>query len=99
MISLLITLLTIELAYANSNIKDLFTLIPWDKQLHFTWGFVLTVTLIALTGSFPIGILAVISLELAKEYLIDDFPDIEDFMYTFSGILFGSLIADMLIQR
>lgn len=98
-VSFLIVILVIEPVYANSNIKELFTVVPWDKQLHFTWGFVLTVTLIAITSSFPIGIFTVVLLGLSKEYLIDDFPDIEDFIYTFFGITFGCLAANILIEK
>ena len=99
LIPFLIILLLVEPVYANSNIKGLFTAVPWDKQLHFTWGFVLVVTLVALTGSFTTGIFTVILLGLTKEYLIDDFPDMEDFIYTFCGTLLGCLITSTLIQR
>lgn len=94
----LIFIIAIEPIYANTNIKRLFTAIPWDKQLHFTWGFVLTATITALTGSFIAGVTAVILLELSKEYLIDDFPDCEDIAYTAIGILLGYLISNMLID-
>lgn len=99
LITLLISALVIDPVYANSDIKKLSTVIPYDKQLHFTWGFVLTVTLIAITNSFSIGIFTVILLELYKEYFIDDFPDIEDFIYTFFGVIFGCSIADILVRR
>lgn len=94
----LIFIITIEPIYANTNIKRLFTVIPWDKQLHFTWGFVLTATITALTGSFIVGVTAVILLELSKEYLVDDFPDCEDITYTIIGILLGYLISNILID-
>ncbi|MGC8971568.1 MAG: hypothetical protein ACP5K2_05135 [bacterium] len=94
----LIFLLAIEPAYANTKIKKLFTIIPQDKQLHFTWGFVLTTTITALTGSFIIGMTIVILLEFSKEYLIDDFPDWEDITYTVIGSLFGYLISSTLIN-
>lgn len=97
-ISLLILVIAIESAYANTDIKRLFTAIPWDKQLHFTWGFVLTVTITAITGSFIAGITIVILLELSKECLIDDSPDYEDIAYTVIGILFGYLVSSMLID-
>ncbi|MBC7319737.1 hypothetical protein H5T89_03740 [bacterium] len=94
----LILILFINSAYANSDIKRLFTAIPWDKQLHFTWGFVLTATITALTGSLLVGISVAILLEVIKEYLIDDFPDREDIIYTVTGVLFGYLISDMLVD-
>lgn len=98
LIIFLIFIMFFDSVYANSDIKKLFTAVPWDKQLHFTWGFVLTTTITALTGSFIVGISVTLLLEFVKEYLIDDFPDYEDIIYTVIGILFGYLVSDMLIK-
>jgi hypothetical protein len=97
-ISMLIFIIAVEPAYANSDIKKLFTAIPWDKQLHFTWGFLLTTTITALTGSLLIGFTLVILLELTKEYIIDDYPDCEDITYTEAGSILGCLISDILMN-
>lgn len=94
----LILILFINSAYASSNIRGLFTAIPWDKQLHFTWGFVLTATITALTGSLLVSALVVILLEVIKEYLVDDSPDCEDVIYTVTGVFFGCLVSNMLID-
>ncbi len=98
LIAILISILSVNSVYANSDIKKLFTAVPWDKQLHFTWGFLLTATLTALTGSFMVAVSLTIMLELIKEYLMDDFPDCEDIIYTVTGVLFGYLISNMLIN-
>ncbi|MCX7795234.1 MAG: hypothetical protein N2380_01745 [bacterium] len=97
-IVILISILSFNTVYAKSDMKKLFTAIPWDKQLHFTWGFVLTATITAITGSFVIGISLALLLEIVKEYIIDDFPDCEDIIYTVTGVLFGYLISNILMN-
>ncbi len=97
-IPILIFIIAVKPAYANSDIKKLFTAIPWDKQLHLTWGFLLTTTITALTGSLLIGFTLVILLELTKEYIIDDHPDCEDIVYTVAGSILGCLISDILMN-
>ncbi len=81
-----------NIALANS-LHDLFTMIPYDRQLHFTWSFVLAVTIGILTNNPIIGLALVVSLGLAKEYLIDSKPDLTDLAYGIVGALLGSIIA------